>query len=42
MNKIRNKVVRENVEVAAKEDKVREVRLRWFGHVKRSDDAVMH
>ncbi|WMV37399.1 hypothetical protein MTR67_030784 [Solanum verrucosum] len=34
-NKIRNEVIREKVGVAPVVDKLREARLRWFGHVKR-------
>nr|XP_009624733.1 uncharacterized protein LOC104115746 [Nicotiana tomentosiformis] len=36
-NKIRNEVIRDKVGVASMEDKLRESRLRWFGHVKRRD-----
>ncbi|KAG5591071.1 hypothetical protein H5410_041585 [Solanum commersonii] len=39
-DRIRNEVIREKVGVASVEDKLREARLRWFGHVKRrSADA---
>ncbi|WMV56372.1 hypothetical protein MTR67_049757 [Solanum verrucosum] len=39
-DKIRNEVIREKVGVAPVVDKLREARLRWFGHVKsRSADA---
>ncbi|KAF3621927.1 putative F-box protein-like [Capsicum annuum] len=34
-DKVRNEIIREKVGVASVEDKVREVRLRWFGHVMR-------
>ncbi|KAG5604823.1 hypothetical protein H5410_026315 [Solanum commersonii] len=34
-DKIRNEVIREKVGVASMVDKLREARLRWFGHVKR-------
>ncbi|XP_059285302.1 uncharacterized protein LOC132038635 [Lycium ferocissimum] len=41
-NRIRNEDIRDKVGVASVEDKMREVRLRWFGHVKRRDtDAPM-
>jgi len=40
MNRISNGVIRELVKVAPIKDKLREIRLRWFGHVKRrSADA---
>jgi len=32
---IRNETIREKARVAPVEDKIREARLRWFGHVKR-------
>jgi len=35
LNKNRNEVIRDIVKVAPIEDKMRESRLRWFGHVKR-------
>jgi len=35
MDKIRNEVIREKVRIAPLEHKMRETRLRWFGHVKR-------
>ena len=42
MDKIRNEVIREKVGVAPIEHKMRETRLRWFGHVKRRrEDAPM-
>ncbi len=34
LNKVRNESIRENVGVVPIEDKLREGRLRWFGHVK--------
>jgi len=39
LDRIRNMVIRERVGVAPLEDKLRETRLRWFGHVKRSVSA---
>ena len=41
MDKIRNGVIRDLVKMAPIEVKMRETRLRWFGHVKRSVDAPM-
>ena len=35
LDRIRNVVIRERVRVTPIEDKLRETRLRWFGHVKR-------
>jgi len=35
LDKIRNEVIRGKIRVASIEDKMRESRLRWFGHVKR-------
>jgi len=35
LDRIRNVMIREQVGVAPLEDKLRETRLRWFGHVKR-------
>jgi len=35
MDRIRNGVIRDLVKVAPIGDKIRETRLRWFGHVKR-------
>ena len=40
LNKIGNKVIREKVGVAPIEDKMREIKLRWFGHVKMRDVDV--
>jgi len=40
LDKIRNEVIRGKIGVVSIEDKIREVRLRWFGHLKgRSGDA---
>ncbi|XP_075086512.1 uncharacterized protein LOC142169176 [Nicotiana tabacum] len=36
-DKIRNEVIRDKVGVTSVEDKLRESRLRWFGHVKKRD-----
>ncbi|XP_060179517.1 B3 domain-containing protein REM17-like isoform X4 [Lycium barbarum] len=36
-DRIRNEDIRDKVGVASVEDKMREARLRWFGHVKRRD-----
>ena len=42
MDRISNGVIRDLVKVAPIEDKMREIRLRWFGHVKRkSVDAIV-
>ncbi|KAF3616397.1 hypothetical protein FXO38_34580 [Capsicum annuum] len=39
-DRIRNETIREKVRVASVEDKMQEVRLRWFGHVmRRGTDA---
>ena len=35
LDRVRNVVIRERVGVAPLEDRMRETRLRWFGHVKR-------
>ncbi|XP_047257721.1 uncharacterized protein LOC124889778, partial [Capsicum annuum] len=34
-DRVRNEIIREKLGVASVEDKLREVRLRWFGHVMR-------
>ncbi|KAF3645205.1 putative pre-mRNA-processing factor 6-like [Capsicum annuum] len=34
-DRVRNEIIREKVGVVSVEDKIREVRLRWFGHVMR-------
>jgi len=38
-DKIRNKVIRGKIGVASTEDKMRDVGLRWFGHIRRSMDT---
>ncbi|KAF3632917.1 hypothetical protein FXO37_27265 [Capsicum annuum] len=39
-DRVRNEIIREKVGVASVEDKIRKVRLRWFGHVmRRGTDA---
>jgi len=40
-NRIGNGVIRGKIKVAHIEDKIRDDRLRWFGHVSRSMDASM-
>ena len=39
VDRISNGVIRDLVKVAPIEDKLREVRLRWFGHVKMNANA---
>ncbi|XP_070046825.1 uncharacterized protein [Nicotiana tomentosiformis] len=42
LDKIRNEVIHDKLGVAPIEDKMREARLRWFGHVRRrSTDALV-
>ncbi|KAF3635736.1 DEAD-box ATP-dependent RNA helicase 31 [Capsicum annuum] len=42
-DRVRNETIREKEGVASMEDKMREVQLRWFGHVmRRSTDAPIH
>jgi len=42
IDRISNRVIRDLVKMVPIEDKLREIRLRWFGHVKRSSaDAPM-
>ena len=42
LDKIRNEVIRAKIGVASIEDKMREVRLRWFGHLRRRpEDALV-
>ncbi|PHT76138.1 Protein disulfide-isomerase [Capsicum annuum] len=36
-DRVRNEIIREKVRVVSVEEKMREVRLRWFGHVMRRD-----
>jgi len=38
LDRIRHEVTREKVRVASIEDKMRETRLRWFGHIKRRSE----
>ena len=40
LDRIRNEVIRSLAEVAPIEEKLRETRLRWFGHVKRRSVAA--
>jgi len=35
LDKIRNEVIRGKIVVASIEDKMREARLRWFGHIRK-------
>ncbi|XP_070002811.1 uncharacterized protein [Nicotiana sylvestris] len=37
LDKVRNEVIRDKVDMAPVEDKMREARLRWFGPLKRKD-----
>ncbi|KAM3269850.1 hypothetical protein P3S67_029756 [Capsicum chacoense] len=39
-DRVRNEIIQEKVEVASVEDKMREVILRWFGHVMRRDTGA--
>ena len=39
LDRVTNVLMRERVGVAPLEEKMRETRLRWYGHVKRSVDA---
>jgi len=42
LDKIRNEVIRGRIGVASIENKIREARLRWFGHIRRrSMDALV-
>ena len=42
LDRIRNRVIRQLVKVAPVKDKMRESRLRWFGHVnRRSVDSLV-
>ena len=40
-DKVRNEIVREKVGITVVEDKIREVRLRWFFHVMRRDTDTL-
>ena len=35
LDKISNEIIRGKLGVASIEDKIRDVRLRWFGHIRR-------
>ena len=35
LDKIRNEVIRDKIRVASIEDKMRDVRLCWYGHIRR-------
>jgi len=37
VDKIRNEVIRGKIGVASMENKIRDTRLRWFGHIRRRD-----
>ena len=41
LDRIRNEYIRGSADVVRFSDKVREARLRWFGHVQRSDDGYI-
>ena len=41
MDRISNGAIRDLVKVVPIEDKMREIRLRWFGHIKRSADVLV-
>jgi len=41
LDRIRNGMIREKVGVAPTQKKMTETRLRWFGHVKRSINALV-
>lgn len=38
-DRIRNKYVRDKIGIASIEDKMRETRLRWFGHVMKQEET---
>ena len=41
-DRIRNEVIRDIIKVSSIENKIREIRVRWFGHVKkRSVDTLV-
>jgi len=40
-DRIENGVIRSKIGVAPIEDKMREAKLRWFGHVRKSMDALV-
>ena len=41
IDRIMDEMIRYNVQVTSIEDKIRDTRLRWFGHVKRSVNALV-
>jgi len=41
LDKIRNEVIRGKIEVASIEDKMRETKLRWFGHIRRRSRSAL-
>ena len=42
MDRIRNEYIRGTAHVRCFGDKVREARLRWFGHVQRRESEYIH
>ena len=41
MDKIRNQYIRGRAQVGRFEEKTREARLRWYGHLRRKDDGYI-
>jgi len=41
LDMIKNAVIRDKIEVTSINDKMRETRLRWFGHIRRSMNALV-